>query len=70
MDGAVLDCPLVGVGGCAGCDEALLLGRASKSDMIMGRPTKSLIRMCVVAIVSLAGLRAKDPGRQTQVMHC
>jgi hypothetical protein len=29
----------------------LLSGRASKSDMIMGRPTKSLMRMWVVAMV-------------------
>jgi hypothetical protein len=57
MDGAVLDCPLVGVGGCcADCveeveDDEVLLGRASKSDMIIGRPTKSFMRMWVVAMV-------------------
>jgi hypothetical protein len=51
--GAVLDWLFaVDVGDCAGCEEAFLLARASKSDMIMGRPTKSLTRMCAVAMVS------------------
>jgi hypothetical protein len=58
MEGAVLDSRVVG--GCAGWDEVVLLllllsllflGRASKSDMMMGRPTKSFMRMWVVAMV-------------------
>lgn len=48
---------VLGVGGCEGWGEVvlllLLLGRASKSDMIMGRPTKSLMRMWDVAMVLL-----------------
>ena len=55
---AVLDWGLVvdvgDVGDWEGWGEVVLvLGdeRASKSDMIMGRPTKSLMRMWVVAMV-------------------
>lgn len=52
---AVLDWGLVvdvGVGDWEGCDEGLL-ERASKSDMIMGRPTKSLMRIWDVAMILL-----------------